>query len=158
MKIAPINRHGWRFRLAIRPSKAFFGLFLTMLCLSTAQAAGKPNVIFILADDLGYGDLGCFGQTKIKTPNLDRLAAEGMRFTQAYAGTTVCAPSRCALMTGQHTGHGSIRGNREIKPEGQEPMPPGTFTVGHLMQRAGYTSGIIGKWGLGFPGSESTPE
>src|SRR6185436_18030208 len=82
--------------------------------------AAKPNVIFILADDLGYGDLGCFGQTKIKTPNLDRMAAEGMRFTQAYAGTTVCAPSRCALMTGQHTGHCAIRGNREIKPEGQE--------------------------------------
>ncbi len=90
-----------------------------------ASAAVKLNVIFILADDLGYGDLGCFGQTKIKTPNLDRMAAEGMRFTQAYAGTTVCAPSRCALMTGQHTGHCPIRGNKELNPEGQEPMPAG---------------------------------
>jgi arylsulfatase A len=121
-------------------------------------AALKPNVIFILADDLGYGDLGCFGQKQIQTPNLDRLAAEGMRFTDAYAGTTVCAPSRCALITGQHTGHCWIRGNKEIKPEGQEPMPADTFTVAHLMKRARYTTGIIGKWGLGFPGSTSTPE
>jgi arylsulfatase A-like enzyme len=131
---------------------------LALFVTCTAWAAAKPNVIFILADDLGYGDLGCFGQTKIKTPNLDRMAAEGMRFTQAYAGTTVCAPSRCALMTGLHTGHCFIRGNKEIKPEGQEPMPADTFTVAHLMKHAGYTTGIIGKWGLGFPGSASTPE
>jgi arylsulfatase A-like enzyme len=127
----------------------------------SARAAGtatKPNVIFILADDLGYGDLGCFGQKKIKTPNLDRLAVEGMRFTQAYAGTTVCAPSRCALMTGQHTGHCYIRGNKELKPEGQEPMPADTFTVGHLMKKAGYVTGMIGKWGLGKPDSASTPD
>ena len=123
-----------------------------------ADPATRPNVIFILADDLGYGDLGCFGQKKIKTPNLDRLAAEGMRFTQAYAGTTVCAPSRCALMTGQHTGHCYIRGNKELKPEGQEPMPADTFTVGHLMKKAGYVTGMIGKWGLGNPGSASTPD
>jgi len=143
-------------------SRAFSAL-LALLCAlfigSPARAAmAKPNVIFILADDLGYGDLGCFGQTKIKTPNLDRMAAEGMRFTQAYAGTTVCAPSRCALMTGLHTGHAPIRGNKEIKPEGQEPMPADTFTVAHLMKRAGYTTGMIGKWGLGFPGSTSPPE
>src|SRR5688572_113231 len=123
-----------------------------------AVASNQPNVIFILADDLGYGDLGCFGQKKIKTPNLDRFAAEGMRFTQAYAGTTVCAPSRCALMTGQHTGHCYIRGNKELKPEGQEPMPANTFTVGHLMKKAGYVTGMIGKWGLGNPGSASTPD
>jgi arylsulfatase A len=129
-----------------------------LVFVTIASGAAKPNVIFILADDLGYGDLGSFGQTKIRTPNLDRLAREGMRFTQAYAGTTVCAPSRCALMTGLHTGHCPIRGNREIKPEGQEPMPADTFTVGHLMKRAGYTTGIVGKWGLGFPGSASTPE
>jgi arylsulfatase A-like enzyme len=133
------------------------------LIASPASAAAQantptPNVIFILADDLGYGDLGCFGQKLIRTPNLDRLAAEGMRFTQAYAGTTVCAPSRCALMTGLHTGHCAIRGNKEIKPEGQEPMPGGTFTVGHLMKRAGYATGIVGKWGLGHPGSASTPD
>ena len=122
-----------------------------------ATAAKLPNVIFVLADDLGYGDLGAFGQKLIKTPHIDRLAAEGMKFTQAYAGATVCAPSRCSLMTGKHGGHAYIRGNREIKPEGQEPMPADTFTVGHLMQRAGYTTGITGKWGLGKPDSASVP-
>ncbi len=122
-----------------------------------ASGASKPNVIFILADDLGYGDVGAFGQKLIKTPHIDRLAAEGMRFTQAYAGETVCAPSRCTLMTGKHNGHSHIRGNREIKPEGQEPMPADTFTVAHLMQQAGYTTGIVGKWGLGHPGSASVP-
>jgi arylsulfatase A-like enzyme len=120
-------------------------------------AAPKPNVIFILADDLGYGDLGCFGQKLIQTPNIDRLAAEGMRFTQAYAGATVCAPSRCSLMTGLHNGHAFVRGNKEIQPEGQVPMPKDTFTVAHLMKRAGYTTGIIGKWGLGKPDSDSVP-
>lgn len=129
---------------------------------ATANAAAtvkpnKPNVIFILADDLGYGDLGCFGQKHIKTPNIDRLAAEGMRFTQAYAGATVCAPSRCTLMTGLHNGHAPIRGNRKMPGEGQAPMPADTFTVAHLMKAAGYATGIVGKWGLGFPGSPSTP-
>ena len=126
--------------------------------LGASAADSRPNVIFILADDLGYGDVGCFGQKLIQTPHLDQLAREGMRFTQAYAGTTVCAPSRCALMTGLHTGHGPIRGNKEIKPEGQEPMPADTFTVAHLMKKAGYATGLIGKWGLGNPGSESTPD
>jgi arylsulfatase A-like enzyme len=125
---------------------------------STALAAApKPNVILILADDLGYGDLGCFGQKLIQTPNIDRLAAEGTRFTQAYAGATVCAPSRCSLMTGKHNGHAPIRGNREIQPEGQQPMPADTFTVADLMKRAGYATALIGKWGLGQPGSVSTP-
>ena len=121
-----------------------------------AATADKPNVIFILADDLGYGDLGCFGQKLIKTPNIDQLAKEGMRFTQSYAGATVCAPSRCTLMTGKHNGHAAIRGNQEVKPEGQLPMPADTFTVAHLMKQAGYKTGLIGKWGLGHPGSEST--
>jgi arylsulfatase A-like enzyme len=123
-----------------------------------AFADPKPNVIFILADDLGYGELGCFGQKRIQTPHLDQLAREGMRFTQAYAGATVCAPSRCCLMTGKHGGHAFIRGNREIKPEGQEPMPADTFTVAHLMKQAGYATGLIGKWGLGKPDSDSTPD
>lgn len=137
----------------------FFPL-LVFLCSSVAAfgaAAAKPNVIFILADDLGYGDLGCFGQKHIKTPNIDRLAAEGMRFTDAYAGATVCAPSRCTLMTGLHNGHAPVRGNRELPDEGQLPMPADTFTVGHLMKQAGYATGLVGKWGLGFPGSHSTP-
>ncbi len=123
-----------------------------------AAAEPKPNVIFILADDLGYGDVGCFGQTKIATPNIDRLAAEGVRFTQAYAGATVCAPSRCCLMTGKHGGHAPIRGNRELPDEGQLPMPADTVTTAHVMKRAGYATALIGKWGLGYPGSVSTPD
>lgn len=124
----------------------------------TPPASTHPNVIFILADDLGYGDLGCFGQKLIKTPNIDQLAKEGTRFTQAYAGATVCAPSRCSLMTGMHNGHAAIRGNREVKPEGQQPMPADTFTVAHLMKRAGYATGLVGKWGLGHPSSTSTTD
>ena len=132
--------------------------FARLNVVSIALAADSPpNVIFILADDLGYGDLGCFGQKLIQTPNLDRMAAEGMRFTQAYAGATVCAPSRCTLMTGKHNGHAAIRGNREVQPEGQVAMPADTFTVAHLMKKSGYATGLIGKWGLGHPGSSSTP-
>lgn len=115
------------------------------------------NVIYILADDLGYGDLGCYGQQLIHTPNLDRMAAEGMRFTRHYAGCTVSAPSRASLMTGLHTGHTWIRGNKEVKPEGQEPLPDGTFTLGKLFKEAGYATGMFGKWGLGYPGSGSEP-
>ncbi len=117
----------------------------------------RPNIIYIMADDLGYGDLGCYGQTKIKTPNIDRIAAEGMKFTDYYAGSTVCAPSRCSLMTGLHTGHTFIRGNREVQPEGQCPMPAETVTVAKLMQKAGYRTGMMGKWGLGGPGTEGEP-
>src|SRR5258705_13185206 len=98
----------------------------------------KPNIIFIMADDLGYGDLGCYGQTKIKTPNIDRLAAEGMRFTQCYAGSTVCAPSRSALMTGQHTGRTRIRGNDAV------PLRPDDITVAEVLQKRGYKTGAIG--------------
>ena len=115
------------------------------------------NVVYILADDLGYGDVGCYGQQIIKTPNIDRMAKEGMLFTQPYAGCTVSAPSRCSLMTGLHTGHTQVRGNREITPEGQQPMREDTYTLGKLMKSAGYTTGIFGKWGLGNPGSVSIP-
>ncbi|TAN36773.1 MAG: arylsulfatase [Verrucomicrobia bacterium] len=129
---------------------------------SSAKAAldtkSRPNVIFLLCDDLGYGDIGCYGQQKIKTPNLDRMAREGLRFTQAYAGTSVCAPTRCALMTGLHIGHAPIRANRELKPEGQEPLPAGTFTVAHLFKQAGYATAMFGKWGLGFVGSSGAPD
>ena len=135
------------------------GFALGSCCgLTLGAAEAKPNVILILADDLGYGDLGCYGQKLIKTPQIDQLAAEGVRFTQAYAGATVCAPSRCCLMTGMHGGHAAIRGNKERPGEGQYPMPASTITVAHLMQRAGYRTGLVGKWGLGFPGSESTPD
>jgi len=126
-------------------------------CNEAPQKEVPLNVIYILADDLGYGDIGCYGQQKIRTPHIDRMALEGMQFMQHYAGCTVSAPSRCALMTGLHTGHAQIRGNKEIEPEGQQPMEAGTYTLGRLMQDAGYTTGIFGKWGLGYPGSESTP-
>ena len=117
----------------------------------------KPNIIFIMADDLGYGDLGCYGQAQIKTPHIDRLAAQGMRFTDHYAGSTVCAPSRCSLMTGLHTGHTYVRGNREIKPMGQLPLLPDTVTMPKVLKEAGYTTALIGKWGLGGPGSAGIP-
>lgn len=118
---------------------------------------GQPNIIFILTDDLGYGDLGCYGQQVIRTPNIDRMAAEGMLFTDAYAGSTVCAPSRCSLMTGVHTGHAYVRGNKEAKPMGQLPLPEEAVTVPKLLKRRGYRTALIGKWGLGGPGSSGAP-
>jgi arylsulfatase A len=122
-----------------------------------APASRPPNLIFILADDLGYGDLGCYGQQRFATPHLDRLAAEGLRFTQHYSGNTVCAPSRSALLTGLHTGHTPVRGNLEIQPEGQHPLPAATVTLPKVLKAAGYVSGVFGKWGLGYPGSEGEP-
>ncbi|MGB5668756.1 MAG: arylsulfatase [Maribacter sp.] len=117
----------------------------------------KPNIIYILADDLGYGDLSCYGQKKFDTPNIDKLAKEGMLFTQHYSGSTVCAPSRSALLTGMHTGHTFVRGNKEIRPEGQYPIPNETYTLAEAFKKAGYVTGAFGKWGLGFPGSEGDP-
>src|SRR5262249_18127315 len=127
-----------------------------MLWLALFLAASPPNIVFILADDLGYGDVGAYGQTKILTPRLDRMAREGTRFTQFYAGSPVCAPSRRALMTGQHTGHTSIRGNKE-HPGGQEPLPDTVTTVADVLRGAGYATGAFGKWGLGGPDTEGTP-
>lgn len=112
--------------------------------------------MFILADDLGYGDVGCYGQKLIETPHIDALAEAGMRFTDFYAGCSVSAPSRASLMTGMHTGHTKIRGNKEIKDEGQEPMAD-VPTLATLFRNAGYRTGIFGKWGLGYPGSNSEP-
>lgn len=135
-----------------------FGLLAAFCaCGDASKEENHVNVIYILADDLGYGDLGCYGQQKIHTPNIDRMASEGIQFMQHYAGCTVSAPSRCSLMTGLHTGHTQIRGNKEIQPEGQHPMETGTYTLGKLMQSAGYKTGIFGKWGLGDPQSESVP-
>ncbi len=119
--------------------------------VGNSQAADRPNIIFIMADDLGYGDLGCFGQKKVKTPNIDRLAAEGMRLTDFYAGSTVCAPSRCVLMTGLHTGHCFIRGNGKIN------LRPDDVTVAEVLRGAGYTCGLSGKWGLGHENSSGLP-
>ncbi len=129
----------------------FFGLIAVAVPLFTAQpikADTKPNIILINADDLGYGDLSCYGQKKFSTPNLDRLAQEGMRFTQAYAGDTVCAPSRCALMTGMHTGHSRIRGNGHRGKKGGILEPQDT-TIAEVLKKAGYSTGVFGKWGLG---------
>jgi arylsulfatase A len=126
-----------------------------MLCVS--EAADRPNIVFILADDLAQGDLGCYGQTLIQTPHLDRMAAEGTRFTQAYCGTAVCAPSRAALMTGLHTGHCPIRGNREFKPEGQLPIPAETTTVAEILKTAGYHTACVGKWGMGMFETTGSP-
>lgn len=117
----------------------------------------RPNIIYILADDLGYGDLSVYGQKKFKTPHIDKLAAQGMLFTQHYSGSTVCAPSRSALMTGMHTGHTVVRGNYEISPEGQYPIPDETYTLAEYLKEAGYATGAFGKWGLGYPGSEGDP-
>jgi arylsulfatase len=124
---------------------------------SRGRARRRPNVIFMLADDLGWGDLGSYGQTKIRTPHLDRLAAEGMRFTQFYAGSPVCAPSRAVLMTGKHGGHASIRDNREVQPEGQMPIPAAEVTMAERLKSQGYATGAFGKWGLGFVGTEGDP-
>jgi arylsulfatase A-like enzyme len=115
----------------------------------------KPNIIFILADDLGYGDLGCYGQTKFQTTNIDRLASEGMRFSDFYAGSTVCAPSRCALMTGYHMGHAYIRGNSSTV--GRVALRPEDVTVAELLKSAGYKTGAFGKWGLGLEGTTGHP-
>lgn len=129
----------------------------TAALLHCAKKVERPNIIYIMADDLGYGDLGCYGQKKFSTPNIDRMAAEGKVFTQHYAGSTVCAPSRASLMTGLHTGHTTIRGNKEYEPEGQHPLPAGTVTVASLLKQAGYATAATGKWGLGGPGTEGEP-
>jgi arylsulfatase A-like enzyme len=120
-------------------------------CVGNDGKETQPNIVFILADDLGYGDLGCYGQKLIRTPCLDRMAAEGIRFTDCYAGSTVCAPSRCSLMTGLHTGHARVRGNALV------PLEPGDVTVAEVLKSAGYTTAIIGKWGLGEAGSTGIP-
>ena len=143
------------------------------LALHAAAGAGRPNIIYIMCDDMGYGDLGCYGQPFIRTPNIDRMAAEGMRFTQAYAGSPVSAPSRAALMTGQHSGHGLVRGNREywqgvprvmygqnsdFSRVGQHPYDPEHVILPEIMKDNGYATGMFGKWAGGYEGSASTPD
>lgn len=123
----------------------------------------KPNIVYIYADDLGYGELGAYGQQKIKTPNLDRMAREGVRFDQHYSGAPVCAPARAMLMTGKHGGHSYIRGNYELggfsddMEAGQMPLPEGTFTIARMLKKAGYATGMIGKWGLGMADTPGSP-
>jgi arylsulfatase A-like enzyme len=147
---------GWR---GARQALLLSLVAATVLSCACAQPGGpagsiarKPSIIFILADDLGYGELGCYGQTRIKTPNLDQLAADGIRFTNFYAGSTVCAPSRCTLMTGLHTGHAFIRGNSTLA------LRPQDLTVAEFLKLAGYHTGLIGKWGLGNPNTTGVPQ
>lgn len=117
----------------------------------------RPNFVFIMLDDLGWGVLGCYGSTKIRTPNVDRMAAEGLRFTSYYASSAVCAPTRCSLMTGKHTGHTFIRDNKEVEEEGQLALPEGTLTLPGVLRNRGYTTGVVGKWALGGPGTTGVP-
>ena len=135
-------------------------LFIFVFSGNLSAQSGKskrPNIIFILADDLGYGDVGFNGQKLIRTPNIDRLAAEGIRFPQFYAGTSVCAPSRSSLLSGKHTGHTYIRGNKGVDPEGQEPIADSVVTIAEVLKKAGYTTAAYGKWGLGPVGSYGDP-
>jgi len=132
-------------------------VFATTGNATAAEPPAKPNVIFVLSDDLAQGDVGCYGQRLIKTPHLDAMAKEGMRFTQTYCGTSVCAPSRTSLMIGQHTGHSPIRANREIQPEGQKPLPAGTYTAAKLLKEQGYATACVGKWGMGMFGTPGSP-
>ncbi len=164
LPVRSISSAGRRTVRAIRArSPARIGIwslvvFSSLLFGALSFGADRPpNIIFILADDLGYGDIGAFGQKKIRTPNLDRMAAEGMRFTQHYSGNAVCAPSRCVLLTGKHPGHAFIRDNKEMKPEGQAPIPANTVTLAKLLREQGYATAAMGKWGLGFPGSTGEP-
>jgi arylsulfatase A-like enzyme len=130
---------------------------LLFLSCSFAAAAEKPNIIFILSDDVAQGDLGCYGQKAIKTPNLDRMAAQGTLYMQAYTGTSVCAPTRSSLMTGLHMGHCPIRANREINPEGQMPLPAETATIAQILKKQGYATACTGKWGMGMFHTTGSP-
>ncbi|MBQ5507962.1 MAG: sulfatase-like hydrolase/transferase, partial [Prevotella sp.] len=150
------------------------GMFVaSALNVIAANKTDKPNIIFILCDDMGYGDLACYGQKYIQTPHIDRLASEGMKFTQAYAGSPVSAPSRATIMTGQHSGHGHVRGNKEYWPQspmmnykdnrefsivGQEPYDSRHVILPEVMKRNGYATGMFGKWAGGYEGSSSTPD
>lgn len=169
----PILTHTYRKQMKYGRLLFLGGGLLTAVSPALAQKSDKPNIIFILCDDMGYGDLGCYGQRYIDTPNLDRMASEGMRFTQAYSGSPVSAPSRASIMTGQHSGHGEVRGNKEYWPEsgevrygintdyavvGQHPYDPDHVILTEVMKDNGYTTGMFGKWAGGYEGSVSTPD
>lgn len=134
-----------------------FTLVYFLLAISLCTSAAQPNIIFILSDDIAQGDLGCYGQKLIKTPRLDKMAAEGTRFEQCYCGTSVCAPSRASLMLGQHSGHSPIRANREIGAEGQMPLPAGSLTIASVLKSAGYATACAGKWGMGMFDTTGSP-
>lgn len=153
---------GW-LRLGLGLGLALLGVIARAVDAGPAPATNRLNVVFLLADDLGWGELGCYGQEKIPTPHLDRLASQGMRFTQHYSGAPVCAPSRCVLMTGRHLGHAEIRGNLQARTrfpqfdEGQYPLSEQALTLAQVFRRAGYATGAMGKWGLGPVGSTGDP-
>lgn len=159
------GRYAWGLFTSIAPAVRFVPILILSLvaAIIPLNAADRPNVVFILADDLGWGELGCYGQKKIPTPNIDRLAAQGTRFTRHYSGAPVCAPARCVLMTGRHLGHAEIRGNQQAKvkfpefKEGQHPVSAGVATLPDAFRRAGYATGAMGKWGLGPVGSTGDP-
>jgi arylsulfatase A len=167
----PISSNS-RFSL-LTPRCLLVTLTLPFLATTVPQSYGaehnRPNIILIVADDLGYGELGCYGQKWIKTPRLDALAQQGLRFTQFYCGAPVCAPSRCTLMTGKHSGHAAIRNNRQPKDfeklreqyaweaPGQQPLPDSEVTIAELLHNSGYATAAIGKWGLGMPGTSGEP-
>jgi len=133
-------------------------LIVSLVCLSQPCFSGeKPNLIFVLSDDIAQGDLGVYGQKLIQTPNLDRLCNEGTRYLSAYTGTSVCAPARSSFFTGLHMGHCPIRANREIKPEGQRPLPPNTVTIAKILKGAGYRTACMGKWGMGMFHTSGSP-
>src|SRR5688500_14646615 len=133
-------------------------LLALFICQDAMSQKGKrPNIVLIMADDLGYADLSCYGQQRFTTPNIDKMALDGMRFLQFYSGSTVCAPARASLMTGLHTGHTPIRGTRAMQPEGQYPLPENTVTIASQLQQNGYNTGAFGKWGLGPPESTGEP-
>jgi len=146
-----------------RPITCWLAVTITTVSCASALTAPvrRPNIIFIMADDLGQYDLGCYGQKGILTPNLDRMAAEGCRFTQCYAGSTVCAPCRSVLMTGLHTGRTRVRGNSSrvggVPPQGRVPLLDSDVTVAEVLKEAGYATGMTGKWGLGEPGTSGVP-
>ena len=156
--------HQKRHAFGIPSLMAILLASLTSLSIQGADSSARPNIVFIMADDMGYGDAGCFGQSLIQTPAIDRLARQGVRFTQCYAGSTVCAPSRSVLMTGLHTGHTRVRGNFGVGGvvglgggKGRIPLKDEDITVAEILQQSGYRTGIMGKWGLGEPGTEGTP-
>ncbi|MDD7986169.1 arylsulfatase [Lentisphaera marina] len=135
-------------------------IYTLLIFICGSYAADKPNIIYLLVDDLGYADLSLYGQKKFSTPNIDRIGKEGMIFSDHYAGSTVCAPSRAALMTGKHTGHGLVRGNYEVGPHGfggELPLRPEDLSLAEVMKSAGYRTGLVGKWGMGMDGTTGEP-
>lgn len=154
MKRSKLNQ-----RLLLRIATLAGSGFLTGCLNQTANLSekdSKPNILFIFSDDLSYRDLSCYGQKNYQTPNLDKLALNGMRFTNAYSGSPECAPSRASLMTGKHMGHSRIRANRSVR--GQDHLLTEDITIAEVLKKAGYTTGFIGKWGIGLPGTEGTPD